>query len=44
MDLRVIGWEVDGSGLGWRQAGCCEHGNEHSGSIKGGECLDQLSD
>jgi hypothetical protein len=24
-------------------AGSCEHGNEHSGSIKGGEFLDQLS-
>jgi hypothetical protein len=25
-------------------AGCCEHGNEISDSIKGGEFLDQLSD
>jgi hypothetical protein len=25
-------------------AGCCEHGNEPSGSIKGGEFLDWLSD
>jgi hypothetical protein len=25
-------------------AGSCEHGNEPSGSIKGGEFLDQLSD
>jgi hypothetical protein len=25
-------------------AGCCEHGNEPSGSIKGGEFLDSLSD
>jgi hypothetical protein len=24
--------------------GCCEHGNEHSGSIKGEELVDQLSD
>jgi hypothetical protein len=24
-------------------AGCCEHGNEPSGSIKGGEFLDQLN-
>jgi hypothetical protein len=23
--------------------GCCEHGNKHSGSIKGGEFHDQLS-
>jgi len=23
---------------------CCEHGNEPSGSIKGGKFLDQLSD
>jgi hypothetical protein len=25
-------------------AGFCEHGNEHSGSIKGGEFLDCMSD
>jgi hypothetical protein len=25
-------------------ADCCEHGNEPSGSIKGGEFLSQLSD
>jgi hypothetical protein len=25
-------------------AGCCEHGNEPSGSIKGGEFIDELSD
>jgi len=25
-------------------AGCCEHGNEHSRSIKGGEFLDLLCD
>jgi hypothetical protein len=25
-------------------AGCCEHGNEPSISIKGGEILDSLSD
>jgi hypothetical protein len=25
-------------------AGCCEHDNEPSVSIKGGECLSQLSD
>jgi hypothetical protein len=25
-------------------AGCCEHGNEPPGSIKGEEFLDQLSD
>jgi hypothetical protein len=25
-------------------AGCCEHGNEPSSFIKGGEFLDQLSD
>jgi hypothetical protein len=25
-------------------AGCCEYGNEPSGSIKGGKFLDQLSD
>jgi hypothetical protein len=25
-------------------AGCCEHGNEPSGCLKGGELLDWLSD
>jgi hypothetical protein len=25
-------------------AGSCENGNEHSGSIKGGEFIDYLSD
>jgi hypothetical protein len=25
-------------------AGCCEHGNEHSGFIKDEEFLDKLSD
>jgi hypothetical protein len=25
-------------------AGFCEHGNETSGSVKGGEFVDQLSD
>jgi hypothetical protein len=47
--LRVVGWGsyggLDSSGSGWRPvAGCCEHGNEPSGSIKGMEFLDQLSD
>jgi hypothetical protein len=44
IDLREIKWEV----VGWvhlaqdkdQVAACCEHGNEHSGSIKGGEFLD----
>jgi hypothetical protein len=32
---------VDSSGSGWGPvAGSCEHGNEPSGSIKGGEFLD----
>jgi hypothetical protein len=38
-DLRETGWE----GVDWMQlaqVGCCEHGNEPSGSIKGGEFLD----
>jgi len=38
--LRVVGWGsyggLDSSGSGWRPvAGCCEHGNELSGYIKG---------
>jgi hypothetical protein len=36
---------VDSSGSGEGPlADCCEHGNETSGSIKGGEFLDYLSD
>jgi hypothetical protein len=44
MDLKEIEWEsVDGIRLAqdrdqWR--GLCEHGNEPSGFIKGGEFLD----
>jgi hypothetical protein len=33
------GLDSSGSGQG-PVAGCCEHGNEPSGSIKGGEFLD----
>jgi hypothetical protein len=42
MDLGEIGWK----GVDWIHlaketvAGCCEHGNEHSGSIKGDGFLD----
>jgi hypothetical protein len=37
MDLREIGCE----GVDWiHLAGCCEHSNETSGSIKGGTFLD----
>jgi hypothetical protein len=37
--------EVDASGSGYRPvADSCEHGNEPSGSIKGGNFLEQLSD
>jgi hypothetical protein len=35
--------DLSGSGYG-PAAGSCEHGNEHSRSIKGGEFLDYLSD
>jgi hypothetical protein len=37
-----MGWcGLDSSGLGYGQvAGSCEHGDEPSGSIKGGEFLD----
>jgi hypothetical protein len=35
---------LDASGSGWETvAGSCEHSNEPSGSIKGGEFLDQVS-
>jgi hypothetical protein len=45
-DLRKIGWE----GVDWMRlcqhsmVGFCEHGNEPSASIKGGEFLDKLCD
>jgi hypothetical protein len=36
---------LDASGSEERQmVGFCEHGNEHSGSIKGWVCLEQPSD
>jgi hypothetical protein len=36
MDLRKVGWV----GVDWMHlARDCEHGNEHSGYIKDGECL-----
>jgi hypothetical protein len=43
MDLREIRWEggLDASGSGQGAVvGSCEHGNEPSGSIKGGEFFD----
>ena len=44
MDLEEVGcggMELDRAGSGWGQvAGTCECGNEPSGSIKCGECLD----
>jgi hypothetical protein len=41
--LGTCGLDSSGSGYG-PVAGCCENGNEPSGSIKGGEFLDSLSD
>jgi hypothetical protein len=46
MDLRDIVWEsgLDSSGSGQGpMLGPCEHDNETSGSIKGGEFLDGVS-
>jgi hypothetical protein len=43
MDIKEIGWEgVDWIYLAQKQmlAGCCDLGNEPSGSINGGEFLD----
>jgi hypothetical protein len=37
------GLDISGSGQG-PVAGCCEHGDEPSGSVKGAIFLDQLSD
>jgi hypothetical protein len=47
MGLKEIGWRcgLDSTGAGYGPvAGSCEYGNEPSGSIKGGEFLDWLSD
>jgi hypothetical protein len=36
---------VDAGGTGqWPAAGCCEHGYEPSGPIKGGKFLDYMGD
>jgi hypothetical protein len=41
----VRGWRLDASDSGQASvAGCCEHGNEPLGSIKGGELHTQMSD
>ena len=38
MEPIEIGWEA--VQFGYRQVeGCCERGDEHSGSIKSGDCL-----
>jgi hypothetical protein len=38
---RAGGFGLDSSSSGWGlMAGSCEHGNEPSGSMKGGEYLD----
>jgi hypothetical protein len=39
----MCGLQVSGSGMG-PVAGSCEHGNEPSSSIKGGEILDYMRD
>jgi hypothetical protein len=43
--IRVIkSRRVEAQGMDWMRLGCCEHGNEPSGSIKFGEFLEYLSD
>jgi len=43
MDLWEIAWKVDSSGSGYGPVvGCCEHGNEPSRSMKGGNFLNFL--
>jgi hypothetical protein len=39
--MRGCGLDSTRSGYG-PVAGCCEHGNEPSRTVKGGECLDRL--
>jgi hypothetical protein len=41
--VRRCGFDISDSGQG-PVAGCCEYGNEPSGSIKGEEFLNKLSD
>jgi hypothetical protein len=38
--VRRCGLDSSGSGEGPVMMGCCEHGNEPSGSVKGREFLD----
>jgi hypothetical protein len=38
--VKKCGVDSCGSGQGQVGGGCCEHGNEPSGSIKGGEFID----
>jgi hypothetical protein len=43
MDLKAIGCGVDSCGSGQEPVACpCEHGNEHSSSIKGESFVDLL--
>jgi hypothetical protein len=45
MDLQEVGWGMDWIELAQARgqvAGCCEYGNEPSGSIKCGKFLDSL--
>jgi hypothetical protein len=45
MDLRKIRCGLDSTGSGQCQVtGCCEHGNEPSGSVKCEEFTNQLND
>jgi hypothetical protein len=45
IDLREGGSGLDSSGMGWRPVvGCCEPGNEPTGSIKWWEFLEWQSD
>jgi hypothetical protein len=44
MDLREIGWRgMDWIDLAQAVEGCCEHGNEPSGSVKCWEILEQMN-
>jgi hypothetical protein len=41
--VRKCGLNASGSGQG-SVVGCCEHGDEPPGSVKGGKFLDKLND
>jgi len=44
LGVEEVNIRTDLKRTGWESVGCCEHGDEHSGSIKCGEFVDWLRD